>query len=205
MRSEHLPPPFHNRVNTSEDRATAVILASGGSDNVPAIALRHWRTDNGSTEPVFVAWLLDVGRFCLTVKYDRYSLRRGDWYSDAGAGLRPAASPLENAHGEALMVAGTLQGQLNRPVDVAPVLALFNTDPDRRIERLARQSRVALLWDLVSYNRQLADAVASAGLLQPLERRQALREASILIETGTPAGAVSYRPARKDFRSASAS
>ena len=60
-----------------EDRATAAVLACGGTDGVPAFVLRHWRPGGGSTEPVFITWLLGVGRFCLTVKYGRYSLRGG--------------------------------------------------------------------------------------------------------------------------------
>lgn len=64
------------------------------------------------TEPVFATWLLDVGRSCLTVKYGRYSLRRGQWYIGTGSGLRSAPSPLEQARAEALLVSEALHGRL---------------------------------------------------------------------------------------------
>ena len=157
------------------------------------------------TEPVFVTWLLDVGRFCLTVKYGRYTLRRGQWYIDTGSGLRSAPSPLEQAQAEALLVAEALQGRLKRPVPVMPAVIFFDMDGDRRIERLARRSRVPLLWDLESYTGRLASAAAKARLCQPLERRHALREASALVEGPTPVGAGTARSAGMGFRSASVS
>ena len=59
MQSQSQPISAHSD-NTSEDRATAAILAKGACSGTPAFALRHWRTDGGMTEPVFVTWLLDV-------------------------------------------------------------------------------------------------------------------------------------------------
>ena len=61
-----------------EDRATAAILAGGCADGVPSMALRYWSSHGGQeTEmPVFITWLLGVGRFCLTVKYGRHSPER---------------------------------------------------------------------------------------------------------------------------------
>ena len=86
----------------SEDRATAAMLAAGGADGIPAFALRHWRPEGGSTTPVFITWLLGVGRFCLTVKYGRYSLKGADWRIDTGSGARSTPSPLDQARMEAL-------------------------------------------------------------------------------------------------------
>ena len=85
-----------------EDRATAAILAAGRADGVPALALRYWRSGipGGSlAAPVFITWLLGVGRFCATVKYGQYSLKGEDWYIDTRAGLRSTQSPLEQAPG----------------------------------------------------------------------------------------------------------
>lgn len=204
MQHENLP-GYSRSTNVSEDPATRVILAKGGADDVPAFVLRHWRTGNGSREPAFVVWLLDIGRFCLTVKYDRYSLNRCDWRFDDGAGRKPASSPLDEAQTEALLVSQTLEGQLNHPVPVAPAVASFNMTNDRRIERLARQCRVPVLWDLANCNRKLARAAVAAGVRQPLTKHQALREVSALIERWTPAGTGLHRPATMDFQSASAS
>ena len=88
---------------------------------------------------------------------------------------------------------------------VAPALVLFATDPDRCIERLARQSRVLLLWDLERCTGQLADAAGRAGLRQPMERRAVLAEISALIEGAAPVGAGPSRQRRLGFRSASGS
>ena len=155
---KEMPSPQEN----GEDRATAAVLACGGTDGVPAFVLRHWRPGGGSTEPVFITWLLGVGRFCLTVKYGRYSLRGEDWRLDTGPGLRAAPSPLEQARFEAFQVGEALRRRLNRRVPVSPALALFDMKRDRRIERIARQGGVPLLWDLERCTGRLADAATGA-------------------------------------------
>ena len=66
--------------------------------------------------------------------------------------------------------------------------------PDRRIERLARRSRVPLLWYLEDCIGKLADAATGARLRQPLERWQALAEISAFMEGIDTVGAV---PSRK--------
>ena len=191
--------------NAGEDRATAVLLTGGGNDGVSAFCLRHWRPGANPPEPVFVAWLLNVGRFCLTVKYRHHSMQNGQWRVDTGSGPRITPSPLEEARVEALSIRDTLQERLNRPLQVAPVLALFDTDPDRRIERLARRSRIPLLWDLEGCTGKLADATAGGQLSQPLERWQVLAEISALMEDSAAVGAVPSRKPQMGFRSASAS
>ncbi len=181
-----------------EDRATAAVLACGGTDGVPAFVLRHRRPGGGSTEPVFITWLLGVGRFCLTVKYGRYSLRGAAWRLDTGRGLRAAPSPLDQARFEALQVSEVLRRRLNRRVPVSPALALFDTGRDRRIERIARQGGVTLLWDLERCTGRLADAATDAPFRQSLERRQALEEISALVEDSAAAGvAPSRAPGRR--------
>ena len=117
MRSKVIPFSPTSEKN-SEDRATAAMLAAGGADDIPAFALRHWRPEGGSTIPVFTTWLLGVGRFCLTVKYGRYSLKGADWRIDTGAGARSTPSPLDQARMEALQVSQALQRRLNRSVPV---------------------------------------------------------------------------------------
>ena len=200
------PPSQHNdNGNVGEDRATAVLMTGGGNDGVSAFFLRHWRPGAGPPEPVFVTWLLDVGRSCLTVKYGRHSLKGEQLHVDTGSGPRTTSSPLEQAQVEALLIRETLQERLNRPIIVAPVLAFFDTDLDRRIERLAHRSRVPLIWDLEGCIGQLADAVARGQLRQPLERWQALAEVSALMEDAATVGAVPSRKPRMGFRSASAS
>ena len=79
------------------------------------------------------------------MKYGRYSLKGGQWRVDTGSGPRTTPSPLGQARIEALSIREILQERLNRPLPVAPALVLFDTDPDRRIERLARRSRIPLL------------------------------------------------------------
>ncbi len=205
MQPEHLHLHDHDNGNAGEDLATTILLTHGGIDGVPAFFLRHWRPGADPPEPVFDAWLPHVGRFSLMVKYGRYSLKGGQWRVDTGSGPRTTQSPLEEARVEALLVSETLQERLNRPVPVAPALALFDTDPDRRIERLARRSRIPLLWHLEGCTGQLADAVAGYRLRQPLERWQALAEMSALMEGVDTVGAVPSRKPRLGFRSASAS
>ena len=204
MQAEYLSSSHHDGGNAAEDRATAVLLTRGGNDAVPAFVLRHWRPGSDPPDPVFVIWLLHVGRFCLTVKYGRYSLQGGQWYIDTGSGPRITPSPLEQARVEAQSVRETLQERLNRPITVAPALALFDTDPDRRIERLARRNRVPLLWDLEGCTGQLADTAAGGRLRQPLERWQALAEISALMEGIDTFDSVPSRKPRLGFRSASA-
>ena len=165
MKLEYLSSHHHDNGNAAEDRATAVLLTRGGTDGVPAFVLRHWRPGADPPEPVFDAWLQHVGRFCLTVKYGRYSLRGGQWRVNTGSGPRIAPSPLEEARVEALLVSETLQERLNRSAPVAPALALLDTDPDRRIERLARRRRIPLLWGLEGCTGKLADAAAGGRLL----------------------------------------
>ena len=196
MQPEYLS-SSHNG-NASNDRATAALLAGGGGDGVSAFVLRRWRPGTNPPEPVFVTWLLNIGCFCLTVRYGRFSLKRGEWCIDTGSGPRSAPSPLEQARVEALLTREFLEKRLNRPLPVAPALACLDMDTDRRIERLARRSRVPLLWDLEGYTGRLADAAARAGLRQPLERWQALEEISALIEGAAPVGA---GPSRDDIKS----
>ena len=147
---------------------------------------------------MFVTWLLNVGRFCLTVRHGRFSLKGGEWCIDDGSGPQSASSPLEQARVEALLTREILQGRLDRPLPVALALALFDMDPDRGIERLARRSRVPQLRDLEGHTGRLADAVARAGLRQPLEGRQVLEEISVLIEGAAPVGA---GPSRDNIKS----
>ena len=139
------------------------------------------------------------------VKHGRYSLKGGQWRVDTGSGLRITPSPLEQARIEAQSIRDTLQERLKRPVPVAPALALFDTDPDRSIVRLARRSRVPLLWHLEGCTGQLADAAAGYRLRQPLERWQVLVEISALMEGVDTVGAVPSRKPQLGFRSASAS
>ena len=205
MQSKSLSSHHHDNGNAGADRATAVLLAGGFNDGVPAFFLRHWNPGTNPPEPVFVIWLLHVGRFCLTVKYAPHSLKRGKWRVDTGSGPRTTQSPLEEARVEALLVSETLQTRLNRPVTVAPALVLFDTDPDRRIERLARRSHVMLLWGLERCTGSLADAEAGGRLRQPLDRWQALEEISALMEGIDTVGAVPSRKPQMGFRSSSAS
>ena len=192
----------HDDGNAGEDRATAVLLTGGFNDGLSTFLLRHWRPGTNPPEPVFDTWLLDVGRFSLTVKYGHYSLKGGQWHVDTGSGPRITPSPLEQARIEARSIRETLQKRLNRPVPVAPALALFDTDPDRRIGRLARRSRIPLLWALEGCTGKLADAAAGYRLRQPLERWQALAEISVLMEG---IDTVPSRRPQLGFRSASAS
>ena len=205
MQPEHLHPQRHDNGHAGEDRAAAVLLNGGGSDGVPAFLLRHWGPGADRPEPVFDTWLLHIGRFCLTVKYGRHFLQGGQWRVDTGSGPRIAPSPLEEARVEAQSIRETLQDRLNRPITVAPALALFDTDPDRRIERLARRSRIPLLWGLEGCTGQLADAAAGYRLRQPVERWQALAEISALMEGIDTVGAVPSRKPQLGFRSSSAS
>ena len=191
MQPEYLP--FSHNGNAADDRATAALLVGGGGAGISAFVLRCRHKEGDATEPVFVTWLLNVGRFCLTVRYGRFSLKGGEWYIDGGSGPRVTPSPLEQARDEALLTREILQERLNRPLTVAPALVFFDMDPDRRIERLAWRDHVPLLWDLECYTKRLADAAAGAGLRQPLERWQALEEASALIGGAAPAGASSSR------------
>ena len=107
---------------------------------------------------MFITWLLGVGRFCLAVKYGRYSLRGADWHVDAWSGLRITPSPLDQARHEALQVSEALQRRLNRRVPVSPALVLFEMEGDRSIERLARRRRIPLFWNLERYTGTLVDA-----------------------------------------------
>ena len=198
LAGKEMPSPQEN----GEDRATTAILACGGTDGVPAFVLRHWRPGGSSTEPVFITWLLGVGRFCLTVKYGRYSLRGEDWRLDTGPGLRAAPSPLEQARFEAFQVGEALRRRLNRRVPVSPALALFDMKRDRRIERIARQGGVPLLWDLERCTGRLADAATGAPLSQSLERSQALEEISALVEDSAAAGVAPSRAAGRRAQSA---
>ena len=138
--------------------------------------------------PVFITWLLGVGRFCLTVKYGRYSQRGRDWHVDTGSGLRSARSPLDEAQMEAMQVSQDLQLRLRRSVPVSAALALPDMKRDRRIAREARRSRVPLLWDLERYTALLAGAETGAHFRQPLERPQALAEISALMDNSAHAG-----------------
>ena len=167
MQSEHLSSQHQDDGNAGEDRATAVLLTGGFNDGLSTFLMRHWLPGANPPEPVFDAWLPHVGRFSLMVKYGRYSLKGGQWRVDTGSGPRITPSPLEEARVEAQSIRETLQERLNRPITVAPALALFDTDPDRGIERLARRSRVPLLWDLEGCTGQLADAAPDTGSASP--------------------------------------
>ena len=117
MRSQIIPSSPASEKN-SEDRATAAVLAVSTADGIPAFALRHWRPDVGSTMPALTTWLLGVGRFCLTVKYGRYSLKGADWRIDTGVGARSMPSPLDQARMDGLQVSQALQRRLDRSVPV---------------------------------------------------------------------------------------
>ena len=184
------PPDSPIDKDKTEDRATAAILAAGCAAGVPSMALRYWSSHGGQeTEmPVFITWLLGVGRFCLTVTYGRHALRGRDWYVDTGSGLRGTRSPLAQAQLEAQQVSQDLQLRLRRSVPVSPALALPDMGRDRRIAREARRSRVPLLWDLERYTALLAGAETDAHFRQPLERTQALEEISALMDNSAHAG-----------------
>ena len=127
MQPEHLHPHHHDGGKHVEDRATAVLLTRGGIDGVSAFCLCHWRPGADPPEPVFTAWILTVGRFCLTVRYGRHSLQGGQWRVDTGSGPRSTPSPLEDARVEVLSIREILQERLHRSVAVAPALVLFDT------------------------------------------------------------------------------
>ena len=187
MPSRNLPHSPTGREN-SEDPATAAILAAGGADGVPAFALRYWNFHGGQEMPVFITWLLGIGRFCLTVEYGRHALRGEGWHVDTGHGLRGTRSPLDQAQLEAMRVSEVLQLRLRCSVPVSPALALPDMGRDRRIEREARRSRVPLLWDLERFTAKLAGAETDAHFRQLLERPQALEEISALMADSAHAG-----------------
>ena len=190
MASQNIP-AFSISEENSGDRATAAILATGGADGVPALALRYWRSGipvGGPAEPVFITWLPGVGRFCLMVKYGRYSLRGTDWHIDTRAGLRSTQSPLQKVQFDALKVSETLRRRMGRSVPISPALALIDVKRDRGMERLASHSHVPLLWDLERYTARLAEAMTDPHFRQPLERSLALAEISALLERPDHAG-----------------
>ena len=69
--------------------------------------------------------LMDVGRFCPTVKYGRCSRKGGKWHVDIGSGPRVTPPSLELARVEALSIREILQERVNRPPPVVPTLALL--------------------------------------------------------------------------------
>ena len=205
MPSKNIP-SFSISEKSGEDRATAAILAAGGADGVPALALRYWRSGipvGGPAEPVFITWLPGVGRFCLTVKYGQYSLQGRDWYIDTRAGLRSTQSPLEQAQFEGLKVIEALRRQLGRSVPVAPALVFIDMKRDRGMERLASRSHVPQLWDLDRCTATLARAATGPHLHQSLESSQALAEISALLERSTPVGVGVSRARRQRSQSTS--
>ena len=111
-------------IENSEDPATAAILAGGCADGVPSLAVRYWSSHGSPAMPVFITWLLGIGRSCLMVKYRRRSLRGRASYVDTGSGLRSTQSPLDQARLEAMRVSRVLQLRLKRSVPVSAALAL---------------------------------------------------------------------------------
>ena len=152
---------------------------------------------------MFITWLPGVGRFCLMVKYGRYSLRGTDWHIDTRAGLRGTRSPLEHVQFEALKVSEALRRRLGRSVPVSPALALIDVKRDRGMERLAGRSRIPLLWDLEGYTGRLAGAAIGPHFRQPLEWSQALAEISALLELSTPVSVGSFHATGRYFQSMS--
>ena len=152
---------------------------------------------------MFITWLPGVGRFCLIVRYGRYSLRDSEWRIETRAGLRSTQSPLEQAQLEAQKVSEALRSRLGRSVPVSPALALFDMQRDRDMERLASRSRVPLLWDLNRYTARLAGARTAPHFRQPLQRSPALAEMSALLEHSKPVGVGASRARGQRHRSAS--
>ena len=87
-----------------------------------------------------------------------------------------------------------MQRRLNRSVPVSPVLAFFDMERDRRIERLARRSRVPLLWDLERYTGKLAEAATGARFRHPLEKPLVQEEISALVGDAPSVAAEAFRP-----------
>ena len=193
MQQNNPPSHNHHNGNAGEDRATGVLLSGGFNDGVLAFILRQWLAGTNPLEPVFVTWLLDIGRFSRMVKYGHHSLQGGQWHVDTASVPRIRPSPLEQAGVAALPIREILEGRLNRPLIVAPALPLFDTNPDRRIEPLARHGCIPLVWDLESYTGKVTDAAAGDRLRQPLERWQALAKVSAFTEGTAPAGDVPPR------------
>ena len=104
MQPEYLSSHHHDNGKAGEDRATSTLLTRGGIDGVPAFVLRHWRPRANPPEPVFDAWLLHVGRFSLTVRYGRYSLRGGQWRVDTGTGPGRGAVDQGDAAGASVSI-----------------------------------------------------------------------------------------------------
>ena len=123
---------------------------------MPALTLRKWISHGGPEMPVFITWLLGVGRFCLTVKYGHHSPRGEDRHAGAWRCLRSTPSPLDQARFEALRVSHVLRLRPGRGVPVSPALALPGMERGRRMERPARRSGVPLLWDLERYTAVMA-------------------------------------------------
>ena len=113
-------PHLHIGKDRGEGPATAAILDAGGADGLPAFAIRYWSSRGSSSMPVFITWLLGVGRFCLTVKCGLSSLSGKGWYIEAWPGARSVQSPLDQAQVESMRVSQVLQLRLGRSVPVAP-------------------------------------------------------------------------------------
>ena len=183
MPPRNLPQSPAGREN-SDDPATAAILAGGCADGVPSFAVGCWISHGSPAMPVFIAWLLGIGRSCLAVKYGRYSLRGRDWFVDTGAGLRSTQSPLDQARLEVMRVSHVPQVRLMRSVPVSAALTLPGMVRDRRIRAHGPpepRPPVPPLWDLERYTATLAGLEADAHCSQPPERPQALEEISALM------------------------
>ena len=178
----------------SEDRATAAMLAAGGADDIPAFALRHWRPEGGATMPVFTTWLLGRRPFLPDGEIRPVLLEGRGLAHRYWCGRQEHTFPAGSGRMEALQVSQALQRRLNRSVPVSPVLAFFDMERDRRIERLARRSGVPLLWDLERYTGKLAEAATGARFPQPLEKPLVLEEISALVEDAPSVAAGAFRP-----------
>ena len=165
---------------------TAAVLAEIAAGGVPAIANE---LSPQATDPfggLFVIWLLNIGRFCLTVRTGRYALHEDSWRLDTGAESERVPSPLAQAWDEAVLVSRTIHRKLLRRVMIAPAVAFPDTMPDARIRRVAQRSRVVVVWDLDDLASRLADAAVSDPQRNPPTREQAEEEVAVLADPNTP-------------------
>ena len=171
-----------DRASLPERRAEHTIYQLLAESAQPGRALYEARPLPDAREVDFAIWLPGAGRFAVEVKGGTYATGiNGRWRLVIPRGRFQKPSPLSQAREAATGLEQALEQRLRRKVDILPVVALPDMEPDDLISHLAALEHVAILYGTLAWVERLATLAAGSQDARPPTGAQIEEEVRVVM------------------------
>lgn len=164
----HPDPLPEERRNDPRRQAEMSVLDHLADSRLDGVARYEWKASGDSQEVDLALWVHDLGRFAIQVKGGLYAIRDYDWhlFSSSGSLEKTPPPPVETWDG-AMSLHHVLEKVLGFYVFIIPVLVFPDMDCDPRMEKLAREKKVHLVWRGQDLSSRLEEIAATEGVHHP--------------------------------------